>query len=104
MFAELNDSVLSLLSDFDFEPENINDGLRAGPPEMQVNWLSRFLHTKPASAVLCLRVGRGKVRQDFARLLRDWQRFGVEDVSVNRASNSINARIDKQNRKYIHAS
>ncbi|USP81209.1 uncharacterized protein yc1106_08483 [Curvularia clavata] len=102
--GQLNDSVLSLLSDFDFEPENINDGLRAGPPEMQVNWLSRFLHIKPASAVLCLRVGRGKVRQDFARLLRDWQRFGVEDVSVNRASNSINARIDKQNRKYIHTS
>lgn len=65
-----------------------------------MNWISRFLHIKPASATMCLRVGRGKVRQDFVRLLRDWQRFGVQDVSLDRQSNSISARIDKSNRKY----
>jgi hypothetical protein len=65
-----------------------------------MNWLSRFLHIKPASKTLCLQVGRGKVRQDFVRLLRDWQRFGVQDVSLDRKSNSISARIDKNNRKY----
>jgi serine/threonine-protein kinase HSL1 (negative regulator of Swe1 kinase) len=68
-----------------------------------MNWLSRFLHIKPASRTLCFQIGRGKVRQDLVRLLRDWQRFGVQDVSLDRESNSINARIDKSNRKYSPA-
>jgi serine/threonine-protein kinase HSL1, negative regulator of Swe1 kinase len=69
-------------------------------PEVHTNWLSRFLHIKPATGVLCFQIGRGKVRQDLVRLLRDWQRFGVRDVNFDRDSNIINARIDKNNRKY----
>ncbi|KAL1600076.1 serine/threonine-protein kinase gin4 [Nothophoma quercina] len=70
---------------------------RAGPPEVQMNWLSRFLHIKPASKTLCFHVGRGKVRGDLVRLLRDWQRFGVRDVTFDRKANVINARVDKVN-------
>ncbi|KAF1836021.1 Pkinase-domain-containing protein [Decorospora gaudefroyi] len=92
----LNFSTSSILSSVDFGPEN-NDGARPGPPGMQMNWLSRFLHIKPASKTLCFQIGRGKVRQDLVRLLRDWQRFGVHDVSVDREANSISARIDKSN-------
>ncbi|KAF2655256.1 Pkinase-domain-containing protein [Lophiostoma macrostomum CBS 122681] len=66
-------------------------------PEVHTNWLSRFLHIKPATGVLCFQIGRGKVRQDLVRLLRDWQRFGVRDVNFDRDSNIINARIDKNN-------
>ncbi|KAL1792948.1 hypothetical protein ACET3X_009455 [Alternaria dauci] len=93
----LNFSSSSILSNFDIGPENNNDNARTGPPEMQMNWLSRFLHIKPASKTLCFHVGRGKVRQDLVRLLRDWQRFGVQDVSLDREANSISARIDKNN-------
>lgn len=66
---------------------------------MQLNWLSRFLHIKPASRTLCFHVGRGRVRGDLVRLLRDWQRFGVRDVTFDRKANTINARVDKANRK-----
>ena len=65
-----------------------------------MNWLSRFLHIKPASKTLCFHVGRGKVRCDLVRLLRDWQRFGVRDVTFYRKANVINARVDKVNRKF----
>lgn len=64
-----------------------------------MNWLSRFLHIKPASQTLCFQIGRGKVRQDLVRLLRDWQRFGIRDVTYDRETNIINARVDKNNRK-----
>lgn len=64
-----------------------------------MNWLSRFLHIKPASKTLCFHVGRGKVRGDLVRLLRDWQRFGVRDITFDRTANTINARVDKINRK-----
>jgi len=99
MHSGLNFSSSSILSNFDISSDSNNDTARTGPPEMQMNWLSRFLHIKPASKTLCFQIGRGKVRQDLVRLLRDWQRFGVQDVSLDRASNSINARIDKSNRK-----
>jgi hypothetical protein len=65
-----------------------------------MNWLSRFLHIKPATKTLCFHVGRGKVRGDLVRLLREWQRFGVRDVTFDRKANIINARVDKVNRKY----
>ncbi|CAA9960035.1 Serine/threonine-protein kinase GIN4 [Pyrenophora teres f. maculata] len=93
----MNLSSSSILSNFDLGAESSTDIVRNGPPEMQMNWLSRFLHIKPANKTLCFQIGRGKVRQDLVRLLRDWQRFGVHDVSLDREANSIGARIDKSN-------
>lgn len=36
----------------------------------------------------------------MVRLLRDWQRFGIRDVMFDRKDNTINARVDKVNRKF----
>ncbi|KAF2810308.1 Pkinase-domain-containing protein, partial [Mytilinidion resinicola] len=66
-------------------------------PDYQTNWLSRFLHIKPASKTLCFHIGRGRARQELVRLLRDWQRFGVRDVFFDRKTNVVNARVDKSN-------
>ncbi|KAL6705497.1 serine/threonine-protein kinase gin4 [Coniothyrium glycines] len=96
----VNFSSSSLLSGFDLASDsNINgdNTARNGLADVQMNWLSRFLHIKPASKTLAFHIGRGKVRQDLVRLLRDWQRFGVQDVSYDRATNVINARVDKHN-------
>jgi len=96
-----NFSSSSILSGYDLTPDtgnnNSDTSARAGPPEIQMNWLSRFLHIKPASKTLCFHIGRGRVRQDLVRLLRDWQRFGVQDVSFNREINAISGRVDKSN-------
>ncbi|KAJ4340006.1 serine/threonine-protein kinase gin4 [Ascochyta clinopodiicola] len=97
MELDLNFSTSSILSNHDFGPESNDSVNRTGPPEVQMNWLSRFLHIKPATKTLCFHVGRGKVRQDLVRLLRDWQRFGVRDVAFDRKTNVINARVDKVN-------
>ncbi|KAF2796857.1 serine/threonine-protein kinase-like protein GIN4 [Melanomma pulvis-pyrius CBS 109.77] len=92
-----NFSSSSILSGFDLGPEN-DYSTRSGPPELQTNWISRFLHIKPANKVLCFQIGRGKVRQEIVRLLRDWQSFGVKEVTFDRKTNTINARVDKNNR------
>lgn len=89
-------SASSFNSGYDIEENAVTSG-RA--PEVQMNWLSRILRIKPASQVLCFRIGRGKVRNDLVRLLRDWKRFGVRDVAFHREANTITARIDKTNRK-----
>lgn len=95
----VNSSSSSILSNHGLGPSSSESGPRSGPPEVQMNWLSRFLHIKPATKTLCFHVGRGKVRGDLVRLLRDWQRFGVRDVTFDRTANTINARVDKINRK-----
>ncbi|PSN69091.1 Pkinase-domain-containing protein [Corynespora cassiicola Philippines] len=76
------------------------DDAKASPhngPDFQMNWLTRFFHIKPASKILCFHVGRGKVRQDLYHLLRDWRRFGVLDLELDRKTNVISARIDRNN-------
>jgi hypothetical protein len=67
-------------------------------PEVQTNWLYRFLNIKPAVKYLVFQVGRGKAQKGLVRLLEDWQRFGVRDVSAE--GNAVNVRVDKNNRKY----
>jgi serine/threonine-protein kinase HSL1 (negative regulator of Swe1 kinase) len=101
MITAANSSSSSILSGFDLGAEHgCETALRVGPHEMQMNWLSRFLHIKPTNKTLSFHIGRGKVRQDLVRLLRDWQRFGIRDVTFDRETNMINARVDKSNRKY----
>ncbi|KAF3046025.1 hypothetical protein E8E12_010447 [Didymella heteroderae] len=97
MELDLNSSSSSILSSHGLGPDSTESGPRTGPPEIQMNWLSRFLHIKPATKTLCFHVGRGKVRGDLVRLLRDWQRFGVRDITYDRTANTINARVDKIN-------
>ncbi len=71
------------------------------PVETQQNWLARFLHIKPATKTLCFQVGRGLARQEIVRLLREWKCFGVKDVSFDRKTNVILARVDKNNRECL---
>ncbi len=101
MCLGLNFSSSSILSTFDISLEKNPTASRANPPEVQMNWLSRFLHIKPISQTMCFKIGRGKVRQEIVHLLRLWQRWGVRDVSFDRATNIITARVDKINRKNI---
>ncbi|KAF2271997.1 Pkinase-domain-containing protein [Westerdykella ornata] len=87
-------STSSIFSGSDFTDDGPGAARSAGS---HTNWFYRFLNIKPASRVLCFRVSRGRARGDMVRLLRDWQRFGVRDVTYNREANTIHFRIDKNN-------
>ncbi|KAF4537662.1 hypothetical protein BFW01_g11178 [Lasiodiplodia theobromae] len=89
--SSLPSSAFSFGDDFDPSVPRYTEGQ---------NWLSRFLHIKPATRVIVFQVGRGRVRQEIVRLLRDWKRFGVRDVKFDRSTNIIQARVDKTNREY----
>ncbi|KAF2639367.1 Pkinase-domain-containing protein [Massarina eburnea CBS 473.64] len=88
-----NHSTSSIWSDV-----NESENGRVGPPDLQTNWLSRFLHIKPASKTLCFKAARPRVRKELMRLLRDWECRGVRDVALSPDNkNVINARVDKEN-------
>ena len=66
----------------------------AGPER---SWFARFFHLKPSTKILCFSIPRGRARQELVILLREWQRHGIRDLRYSRETNTITARVDKQN-------
>ena len=79
------------------EDQQRNDGRDLG---VRRSWFTRFLHIKPASRIMCFDAGRGKVRSELVRLLRNWRMYGLRDVVLDREKNLIFGRLAADNREY----
>ncbi|KXL42483.1 hypothetical protein M433DRAFT_59367 [Acidomyces richmondensis BFW] len=91
----VNRSLDSLFSTASPTPSS-NDG----PPisdGTERSWFARFFNIKPAIKVVCFSIPRGRARQELVILFREWQRYGVRDLQYSRETNTISARVDKQN-------
>ncbi|KAI9651850.1 MAG: hypothetical protein M1829_002130 [Trizodia sp. TS-e1964] len=66
------------------------------------NWLAKFLHIKPARRVLCFSVSKVYARREIASLLREWKKYGLEDVRVDKSRRVqlIFGRVDASN--FLH--
>ena len=67
--------------------------------EVQQNWLARLFRVKPATRYLCFTISRRQARQEIAILLREWRKYGIRDVQVDKGRNIIFARVSKNNCK-----
>lgn len=67
------------------------------PTEPERSWFARFFHIKPASKIICFSIPRGRARTELIILLREWRRHGIQDLQYSRETNTITARVDKQN-------
>lgn len=47
--------------------------------------------------ILCFSIPRGRARQELVLLLKEWQRHGIRDLQYSRETNTITARVEKQN-------
>ena len=65
------------------------------------NWLARFLKIKPAIRVLCFQVSKVRVRKEVAGVFRDWRKFGMRDIVVDKEAGRVFARVDVKNCKYL---
>ncbi|KAI9809096.1 MAG: hypothetical protein M1825_002385 [Sarcosagium campestre] len=63
----------------------------------QQNWLSRFLHKKPATKTYCFQVSLVRARREVMAILRDWKRYGLRDLTLHKQRNVIFGRVDAQN-------
>ncbi len=66
------------------------------PPQ---NWLSRFLRIKPAVSVMCFQVGKVRARREIAALFREWRKYGMRDIVIDKVAGRIWARVDAKNCK-----
>ena len=68
------------------------------PPQPQhQNWLARFLRIKPATAVLCFQLPKIRARREIVGVLKEWRKYGMRDIVVDRDASRIWARVDGKN-------
>ena len=82
---------------------SVGDGMTPPPrlarvivPQPQ-NWLARFLRIKPAVNVMCFQVSKVRARKEVAGVFREWRRYGMRDIVVDKAAGRIWARVDVKN-------
>ena len=64
------------------------------------NWFARFLGIKPAVHVLCFQISKLRARKEVAKVFREWRKFGMQDVVVDKLTCRVWARIGKDNCSY----
>jgi hypothetical protein len=65
--------------------------------EPQQNWIAKLFHVKPASKFICFSISRRKARQEITIVLRDWKRYGIRDVQVDKERNIVFGKVGKKN-------
>ena len=65
--------------------------------DVQQNWLARLFRVKPAMRHLCFNLTKRRARQEVAILLREWRKYGIKDVEVDKQRNIIFARVGVDN-------
>ncbi|KAG9969066.1 Pkinase-domain-containing protein, partial [Aureobasidium melanogenum] len=69
----------------------------AGGDNATRSWFSRFLRLRPEVRTLAFNVPRTRARTELVRMLREWQRHGIKDLTYFPQDNAITASIDKVN-------
>ncbi|KAI1504986.1 hypothetical protein F5X99DRAFT_432017 [Biscogniauxia marginata] len=65
--------------------------------EPHQNWLARLFRVKPATKHICFSISRRRARQEIALLFRDWRKYGIRDVQVDKERHLVFARVGKKN-------
>ncbi len=90
--------------------KKLDDQVATRNIEPQRSWLARLFRVKPATRYICFSISRRRARQEIAILLREWRKYGIRDVQVDKERNIVFARVGKNNCKspshspYCHAS
>lgn len=64
------------------------------------NWLARFFHVKPASKVLALNVPKGRAKKEVTKILREWKKYGMEGVRLDKKTKVLKARVGELNCRF----
>ncbi|EPE08447.1 camk camkl gin4 protein kinase [Ophiostoma piceae UAMH 11346] len=74
-----------------------DDGPNSRKIDPQQNWLSRLFRVKPATRHLCLSLPPTRARREVATLLRDWRRYGIGNIEVDKKHNIVFAKVAADN-------
>lgn len=67
--------------------------------EVKQNWLARLFRVKPATRHVCMVISRRRARQEVALLLRQWRKYGIRGIQIDKQRNIVFARVAAKNCK-----
>ncbi|GKU00063.1 unnamed protein product [Fusarium langsethiae] len=93
------DSIMSIAKEPDEKEERISVELSAFIRNIEVkqNWLARLFRVKPAIDHICMTISRRRARQEVTILLREWRKYGIRDIQVDKQRNIVFARVADKN-------
>ncbi|KAG5983454.1 hypothetical protein E4U55_008108 [Claviceps digitariae] len=65
--------------------------------EVKQNWLTRLFRVKPATSYLCITLSSKRARQEVVILLREWRRYGMRSIQVDKQRNIVFAKLGAKN-------
>jgi hypothetical protein len=65
--------------------------------EPHQNWLARLFHVKPATRYICFSVSKCRARQEIVGLLKEWKKYGMKDIVVDKEQNTVFGRVGPRN-------
>lgn len=65
--------------------------------EVKQNWLARLFKVKPATEHICMMMSRKRARLEVAILLREWRKYGIRGVTIDKQRNIVFARVAPKN-------
>lgn len=71
--------------------------------EPQRNWLAKLFNVKPATKYICFSISKRKALQAIGGILKEWKRYGIRNVQVDKERNIVFARVAARNCKLIHS-
>ena len=93
------------LSDIQHRPSNKRYSINSNPETRQIepqqNWLAKLFNVKPAAKVICFSVSDRRARQEIVTILKEWKRYGIRDLQVDRKGNRVFGKVAAKNCKLI---
>lgn len=65
--------------------------------EPQRTWLAKLFKVKPATKFICFSVSKQRARQEIVTILKEWRRYGMKDIQVDKARNIVFGRVADKN-------
>nr|KMM66857.1 BR serine/threonine-protein kinase 1 [Coccidioides posadasii RMSCC 3488] len=66
-------------------------------PASSQNWFMKFFRIKAASKVIALNAPKARARKEVIKILREWKRYGIEGIRVDKQNSVIRGRVGELN-------
>jgi hypothetical protein len=61
------------------------------------NWLATLFNVKPVSKSICFSVSNRRARQEIVTILKEWKRYGIRDLQVDKKRNIVFGKVAAKN-------
>lgn len=67
--------------------------------EPHQSWIARIFKVKPLTRYICCSTSRRKAREEICYLFKEWKRYGIRDIVINKGHNMVFAKVMAPNGK-----